>query len=194
MSGGGDDPAAEAALVRERGAPLLEALEERLPDARRRGAVAARVGVELAAAAGLSTENAVLIGEAARLHEVGKLYLEPELLGRAEADLGPVERERLAAHAEHGHALALGAGVPAHACSWILHARERWDGAGPTGLAGADIPIAARIIAVAREYLAAPAPDPEADPREAAVDRLEALAGTVLDPALTVATARLAAG
>ena len=85
------------------------------------------------------------------MHEVGKLYVPAELLFAPPADLSEEGREQLAGYPVHGHALARGAGVPDRACAWILNARERWDGTGPTGLAGADIPFGSRVISVCRE-------------------------------------------
>lgn len=182
----------EAELARERGEPLLGALAERFPDASERGEIAARLAGQLAA----ETEVAdpALVAEAARLQEVGKLYVPVELLRRPPGELLVSERERIAAHPEHGRSLARGAGVPERACTWMLHSRERWDGTGPTGLTGEEIPLPSRIIAVTREYLDAPAlAEAGVDPRAAALIRLEDLSGSVLDPDVSARARRLAA-
>lgn len=139
--------------------------------------------------------DAELIAEAARLQEVGKLYAPVELLGRVPETLEPGQRLELEVHYERGRALALGAGLPERLCAWILHARERWDGHGPGGLAREEIPLASRVLAVTREYVDAPLSPAAAglDPRTAALQRLSALAGTVLDPSLAALGAGLAA-
>ncbi len=180
--------------MRRLGAPLVEALEGAMPGARARGEITAALAGAIAVEAG--EPDAAVIAEAARLQEVGKLYVEPELrwlpLGAGE----PGSSERLAAHFEHGHALARGAGLPNRVCAWILNARERWDGGGPTGLGGTEIPFGARAIAVAREYVDAPQAESRGeavDPRAAGIARLGALAGTVLDAQLAASGARLAA-
>lgn len=185
-------PADQASLTRLRGATLLEALAIRLPEAISRSDVAFAVATALAEAA--PEPDRALIGEAARLQEVGKLFVAMPLLRRSGSDLSQAEREQLAEHFEHGHRVALGAGIPVRACGWILHARERWDGGGPGSLGGGEIPLASRIIAVSREYLDAPTPPGEADERtlrEAAATHLQSLAGEILDPTLVARAVEL---
>lgn len=188
----GDDP---ATLASERGEPLIAALEQRLSDAPGRAEIAATLAAALGAALETGAAESRLIAEAARLQEVGKLYVPGELLGVAPEALGPAARERLETHFASGRDLARGAGVPERACTWILHARERWDGSGPGGLAGAEIPLGSRVIAVTREYLDAPLVPAaaELDPRAAALERLGALAGSVLDPEIASLATELAA-
>lgn len=181
-----------ASLARVRGAPLLEALAVRLPDAISRSDVAFAVATALAESA--PAQDRALIGEAARLQEVGKLFVAAPVLRRAGADLSDAERELLAEHFEHGHRITLGAGIPVRACGWILHARERWDCDGPGSLGGEEIPLASRIIAVSREYLDAPMPAGEATEqalRNAAATQLQRLAGEILDPALAARAVEL---
>lgn len=117
-----------------------------------------------------------------------------ELLGQAPEALAPPDRRRLEAYFEGGRALARGAGLPERSCTWILHARERWDGTGPGGLTATEIPLGSRIIAVTREYLDAPLAPGGAglEPRVAALARLEAFSGSMLDPAITELATRLA--
>lgn len=152
---------------------------------------------EALAGESIATENERgMIREAARLQEVGKLYVPAAVLGRPQGELEGAERAELEAHYEHGRELARGAGVPDRICSWILHARERWDGTGPSGLSGEEIPLAARIVATTREYLDAPLqPGSEGeDPRAAALGRLERVSGSILDPELAERAIRLARG
>ena len=147
------DPAAEASLSRLRGLPLLTALGERMPGAEVRAELAARLAEALTRRLEAAGPEGPMIVEAARLQEVGKLYIDAELLGRPASELGPEQRATLASHYEHGRALAYGAGVAEPVCDWILHARENWDGSGPEGLAGEQIPLGARVTAVTRTYL-----------------------------------------
>jgi HD-GYP domain-containing protein (c-di-GMP phosphodiesterase class II) len=184
--------AAIAASVRSHGAPLLEALAERAPTAADRAQVAAVLAGALALY--FDPEERELIRETARLQEVGKLYMPAELLSRPLAELSRTERQQLEAHYEHGRDVARGAGVPDLACGWILHARERWDGTGPTGLRGGEIPLPSRIIAATREYLDAPM-QPGADsgdPRRAALQRLGQVSGSILDPEIAARAVELA--
>lgn len=186
---------AELQATRRCGGPLLDALGERVPAAAERAEIAAVLAGALAAELIDDEQERELVREAARLQEVGKLYVPAALVTRPLTELDEGERAQLEAHYKHGRDLARGAGVPDRVCGWILHARERWDGAGPTNLAGVDIPLASRIIATTREYLDAPMqPGAQgADPRAAALARLEAVSGSIIDPDLASRAVRLAA-
>ena len=178
------DPAAEASLSRLRGLPLLTALGERMPGAEVRAELAARLAEAIVRGAGEAGAEGPLIVEAARLQEVGKLYVDAGLLAGPASELAPEQRAEIDAHFEHGRALAYGAGVAEPVCDWILQARERWDGGGPEGLAGERIPLGARVVATTRVYLDA----------GAGVDGVAALieqAGSALDPTIAASAAEL---
>lgn len=179
------DPAAEASLSRLRGLPLLTALGERMPGAEVRAELAARLAEALTRRLEAGGDAAMIV-EAARLQEVGKLYVDADLLTRPPSELEPSQRATVASHYEHGRALAYGAGVSEPVCDWILHARENWDGSGPEGLSGEQIPLGARVTAVTRTYLDA----------GAGVDGVAALigeSGQSLDPTVAAVAAELAA-
>jgi len=58
----------------------------------------------------------------------------------------------LSAHCEVGARLATRLGMPPRVVEALAHAYERWDGKGqPDGLSGDDVPIAIRIVTVARD-------------------------------------------
>jgi putative nucleotidyltransferase with HDIG domain len=88
----------------------------------------------------------------ALLHDIGKLRLSTEIL-RRQPDLSDEERSILETHA------ALGVEILKPVTAWeevlpvVLAHHERWDGRGyPRGLAGTDIPLGARIVAVADAF------------------------------------------
>lgn len=194
-SDSGSDSSA-AALARARGAPLLEALCGRLPHARERAGIAATLAAAIAAETGAPAgEEAELLAEAARLQEVGKLYVPAGLLAAGASPPEAVGGPELERHYAHGHALMRGAGLPARACTWVLHAREQWNGGGPTGLTAEEIPYGSRVLAATREYLDAPLlGEPAAsEPREQGRRRLLRLAGSVLDPEIARVAADLVA-
>lgn len=175
-----------AALVRERGAPLLEALEEHLPGARAHAEATGTLAFEAARRLGLHPAVGELHRQTARLHDIGMLYV-PRTAARTPYDqLDAAGRAAFDAHYEAGAKLALGAGIPDDVCDWLLRIRERFDGAGG-GAAGRDIPIAARIIraACAADLLIASAQDAVgvAERRAQAAARLRHGAGAELDPA-----------
>jgi HD-GYP domain-containing protein (c-di-GMP phosphodiesterase class II) len=188
--------AGDARLTRERGAPILAALAEQMPSAIERSEVAAQLAGALVGGLEPPPERRELIVEAARHGEIGKLYVRAELLRTRLGELSGAQRSEHDRHYEAGHDLAVGAGFPREVATWILHARERWNGEGPGGLSGEQIPLGARVIAVAREYLDAPfiGAGPSDDPRAQGIERLRAEAGGSLDPRLARLAAELAGG
>jgi putative two-component system response regulator len=88
---------------------------------------------------------------AAPLHDVGKIGVPDEILfkpGRLTSD----ERARMQLHTEHGEDILGGSNWTLLKVAAAIAAghHERWDGAGyPRGLAGEDIPLPSRIVAVA---------------------------------------------
>lgn len=163
---------------------LAQALESR--DSYLRGH-AQRVSASSACVAqrmGLPVEDCEHVRVAGFLHDFGKLALaqtpsEPAQ-ERSTAD-GLTE----ANHPELGARLVKPLGFPQQVVDGIAHHHERWEGDGfPTGLAGGDIPLASRIIAVVDAYdlLVTPRPGEPALAPDAAVAELEKQAGHHFDP------------
>jgi HD-GYP domain-containing protein (c-di-GMP phosphodiesterase class II) len=69
----------------------------------------------------------------------------------ARALAGAAGDDSLATHCEVGAMLATRAGLGEPVVQALAHAYERWDGKGPVGLAGDAIPLAVRIVVVARD-------------------------------------------
>jgi HD-GYP domain-containing protein (c-di-GMP phosphodiesterase class II) len=70
---------------------------------------------------------------------------------RALTDPGMTQRS-LSQHCEVGSRLASRVGLGESVCQGLAHAYERWDGSGyPDGLGGDDVPIAVRVVSVARD-------------------------------------------
>jgi HD-GYP domain-containing protein (c-di-GMP phosphodiesterase class II) len=62
------------------------------------------------------------------------------------------QRRSLSAHCEAASRLATRLGMPDSVCDSLAHAYERWDGKGyPDGQAGEAVPVAIRVVAVARD-------------------------------------------
>jgi diguanylate cyclase (GGDEF)-like protein len=92
------------------------------------------------------------IGYGALLHDVGKIAI-PDALLHAGRALTPDELTRVRRHASIGSDLIRHVPFPAGVVEVVRHHHERWDGAGyPDGLAGEQIPLAARIVAVCEAY------------------------------------------
>lgn len=122
----------------------------------------------------------------AQFHDIGKVGLPDRILFKPEA-LTPEERKEMHRHSEIGHRIALSSPDLVHIADWILKHHEWWDGTGyPLGLAGYDIPLECRILAVADAYDAMTSNRPyrQAMPSEYAVDELKRCAGKQFDPIL----------
>jgi diguanylate cyclase len=132
-------------------AALAEALEAR---ARQRGGPSRLTALagELAAASGLQPSQIEQIQEAVRLHDIGEIGI-PDAVFEKAAPLSPEERELVRSHPVVGARIlgyveALREIVPI-----VRHHHERMDGSGyPDGLRGDEIPIMARILAVADAF------------------------------------------
>ena len=109
----------------------------------------------------LSDENITQIFKSAPLHDIGKVAIPDHILLKP-GKLDPAEWEIMKRHAEFGAAaIAAAQGEIGNAdTSFLEYARlialthhERWDGSGyPRALAGGDIPLAGRMMAVADVY------------------------------------------
>jgi response regulator RpfG family c-di-GMP phosphodiesterase len=172
--------------VQVSGATLLDALESHRPGSRDHADATASYGFAAAVELGLEREHAEAVREAARLHEVGLIYVPTAVLTAAAEARDPEGRALIEAHPAYGAELARGAGVPAPACDWIRASAERFDGRGPARLAGERVPLQARIIRVAcacDTALTAPHHDGSAaEHRSAAFAAMRAAGGHELDP------------
>ena len=88
----------------------------------------------------------------ALLHDIGKIIVPTEVLNKA-GPLSPEEWAIMKRHPEAGLELVADIDFPGDVRAVIRNHHERWDGTGyPDGLAGEEIPVAARILCVADVY------------------------------------------
>ena len=131
------------------------------------------------------------IRTAALVHDVGKVYVPTEILHK-EGPLDDEEFEVIKAHAANG-ADMLAPVRDAQLASIVRHHHERIDGSGyPDGLIGDEIPLGARIIAVADTFDAITSHRPyrRARSERDAMAVLDAEAGRLLDAEAVTAFAR----
>ncbi len=178
-----------ASLVRMRGASLVDALEAHLPGSREHAEATASYAFAIAVELGHDRSHAELVREAAKLHDVGKVYVPRELLMTDPSKLSPDRRAEFERHHEAAHGLARGAGIPEQVCGWILRVREQFDGHGPEGLTADGIPIESRIARVACAcdlVLSTPAFASDGPAlggrRRMVLEELRGGAGSILDP------------
>jgi HD-GYP domain-containing protein (c-di-GMP phosphodiesterase class II) len=132
---------------------------------------------------GLPRAQARDVRYAAMLHDVGKIAVPSEILLKP-APLTEDEWEKMRSHAAVGGDLVGRIDAFAHLAPAVRASHERWDGGGyPDGLAGEQIPLAARIIAACDSYDAIVTDRPyraARTPRQARAE-LCRVAGTQLD-------------
>jgi hypothetical protein len=86
------------------------------------------------------------------LHDVGKIGIDDQVL-RKPGKLTDGEYEHIKTHATIGHRILSDIKQLDHVLPVVLHHHEQWDGKGyPSGLAGEEIPLLARIVAVADSF------------------------------------------
>ena len=90
---------------------------------------------------------------AALLHDIGKIGFSDHLLAKPFNQLTSDERTEVVKHPAKGEALLMGLDQLKGAAKLIRSHHERFDGQGfPDALAGAAIPLGARILAIANDY------------------------------------------
>jgi putative two-component system response regulator len=144
----------------------------------------------LAGKVGLESARVDLIRVASPMHDVGKIAIPDSILLKP-GPLDDSEREVVRQHTLAGERIVgrvPGLDVVADA---VRASHERWDGLGyPDGLAGHDIPLAARIVSVADSFAAMTTPDrPYRAPlsEEEAEEEVIRCAGTQFDPVVVEA-------
>lgn len=131
-------------------ANLIELRERSLAGHSRRVADLART---LAKHLGLPDAEVQDVFIAALLHDIGKIGLSDKLLVKPFLGLAGEERELVLRHPITGQASLMGLEQIQGATRLIRGHHERWDGMGfPDGLSGMEIPLGARILAVANDY------------------------------------------
>lgn len=142
---------------------------------------------------GMAGERVEALRFAGILHDVGKLGVPTRLL-RKDGPLTPEEREVIQLHPEYGHEMVRGIAFLGEARAAILHHHERLDGSGyPYGLAGAQIPEFARVVAVADAFdaMTSTRTYSRARPVSVALTELERCAGSQFDPVMVGALVRV---
>jgi diguanylate cyclase (GGDEF)-like protein len=170
-------------------AVLKQVLQEREPELWGHLDNVASMSREIGRRMGLSTEELDEVTRAAELHDIGKLAV-PDTVLRKPGRLDQFERTIMQQHTLVGERI-LGAAFALRPVAKLVRAtHEHFDGNGyPDGLAGENIPLGARIIAVcdAFEAMTSDRPYQLAIPRSQALAELRRCAGTQFDPAVVEA-------
>ncbi|MEE8716788.1 MAG: HD domain-containing phosphohydrolase [Coriobacteriales bacterium] len=127
---------------------IVSALEARDPHAAEHSLRVGDMTERTCLLMGLEPELAATIHMAAHVHDIGKVGI-PDAVLLKRGRLTPKEREVLQGHARIGAQIIGSCPSLVGIARIVLHHHERWDGSGyPDGLAGTDIPLGSRIIAV----------------------------------------------
>jgi diguanylate cyclase (GGDEF)-like protein len=164
--------------------PLLRTLAEREPELRAHVADVSSLVVRVGQQLGLAPDELEELRLAAELHDVGKLAI-PDAVLQKSGSLDPTEWGFIHSHTLIGQRI-LGAAPALRPVGVIVRStHENWDGTGyPDGLAGEEIPLAARIIGVCDAYSAMTSDRPYCSARTAAgaIAELRRCAGRQFDP------------
>jgi HD-GYP domain-containing protein (c-di-GMP phosphodiesterase class II) len=142
--------------------------------------LATGIGLEM----GLPAEEIERIRIAALLHDLGKIAIPEEILDKP-TTLSDAEWQAIGEHPRIGQVILEQASNLRDAIPVVLHHHERFNGGGyPHGLRGSEIPLGARIVAVADAYHAMvhDRPYKEALNHDDALDEIRRHAGTQFDP------------
>jgi diguanylate cyclase (GGDEF)-like protein len=167
-------------------ASLTAALSDRPVWAGRPSTLIENVSIAMARAMGLPEREVERIRVASLLHDLGKLAIPDEILGKP-GELAEPEWRVVAEHPKIGQVVLEQAGALRDAAVIVLHHHEWFDGRGyPHGLRGEEIPIGARIVAIvdAYEAMVAGRPYRTAVRHEDAIAELRRHAGVQFDPFL----------
>ncbi len=143
-----------------------------------------KYATDIARALDLSSSEIEMVRQAAMLHDLGKIGISESVLNKKEK-LTEKEIEEIRKHPN----IAADILRPIHVLNaiipFILYHHERWDGKGyPTRLKGEEIPLGARIVAIADVYQALTSKRPyrQAFSKSKALNMIKDASGTQFDP------------
>ena len=165
---------------------LLRVLSERHPGIGSHvdnvAALSDKVGLEL----DMTEDDRTTLWQAAALHDIGKAAVPDAILDKP-APLDDDEWEFMRRHTIIGERILDGAPALTSAARLVRSSHEHFDGKGyPDQLAGAEIPLGARIVAVCDAYdaMVSDRPYRRAVSSEQAIQELNRCAGAQFDPAV----------
>ncbi len=163
---------------------LAYALEAKDPYTRGHSEVVAQYSIKIAREMGFSEDRIEPLHQMCLLHDIGKIGVVPDVLGK-EGFPNEDEWELVRKHPLIGDNIVRPLNLPPGIRSVIRNHHERFDGRGyPDGLMGHQIPLEARIVAVADAYdaMVSTRPYRKAMSQQRAFVELERNSGTQFDP------------
>jgi putative nucleotidyltransferase with HDIG domain len=142
--------------------------------------------IALARAMGIPPEEIKIIARGAFLHDVGKMAIPDDIL-RKPGKLSERERELMREHCARGYQMLRKIPFLAGAAEIVFCHQEHYDGSGyPNGLRGREIPVGARIFAVADtlDAITSDRPYRQASDFDSAREEILRCSGSQFDPAV----------
>jgi putative nucleotidyltransferase with HDIG domain len=168
---------------------LLQVIGDHRPELLEHTDQVAALAAATARSLGLAGDVVQQIAQAAELHDIGKVAIPHSVLSKPEP-LSQDEWTVMRQHTVIGERMLSEAPELRPVAALVRSSHERWDGAGyPDGLAGEQIPLGARIVAVcdAFDAMTSYRSYRPSVPRVAALAELRRCAGQQFDPAVVEA-------
>jgi two-component system, cell cycle response regulator len=172
---------------------LLRTLSERQPDLHLHLRGTADLVIAVGRELGMASDELDDVARAAELHDVGKIAIPDAILEKP----GPLDETEWAFMRRHtiiGERILMAAPSLRTVAPLVRSSHERWDGSGyPDGLAGQEIPLGSRVVAVcdAFDAMTTNRPYRQRLGEPAALAELRRCSGTQFDPAVVAAFERV---
>jgi putative two-component system response regulator len=153
----------------------------------------AEISVAIAAELGLSQQDIEKIRLAGLIHDIGKIGVRESILNKS-GRVNASEYQHILSHCDIGEHILTPIVEDEQILKAVRHHHERYDGTGyPDGLSGEQIPLGARILAVADTYdaIISGRPYREAESIQTACNEIQRHKGTQFDPEVVDAFLRI---
>lgn len=131
---------------------LQKSLEAKNMETEEHGERVEKYAVALGKLVGMKMSELDELTIVARLHDIGKIAIDEDILLKP-GKLTSEEFEIMKSHTEKGYRIINASSMLGNVAQSVLTHHERWDGAGyPLGIGGEEIPVMARIVAIADAY------------------------------------------
>jgi diguanylate cyclase (GGDEF)-like protein/putative nucleotidyltransferase with HDIG domain len=151
------------------------------------------IAVQIAQRLGLTPRQVEIVRKASLLHDIGKIGVPDTILGKP-ATLTSDEFANIRRHPGLGASLLEKSASLKNLVPLVRHHHENYDGSGyPEGLSGSQIPLEARVVAVADavEAMISDRPYRKARSTESVIAELKRCSGTQFDPDIVDITVKL---